>query len=117
MLEDFSSNGKGKRTETDFLRGAPSYTYIRDPVWRLCHRLISYSISVRGHAPEKATLRREMVALVIRRSFIGPSCSHLVWVSDDIKNDTSLWPVAPGPERQQDYCTVPPKALRKLCSR
>ncbi|GJY09670.1 hypothetical protein Tco_0377855 [Tanacetum coccineum] len=101
----------------DFLRGASSYTYIRDLVWRLCHRLISYNISVRGHAPEKATLRREMVALVIRRSFIGPSCSHLVWVSDDIKNDTSLWPVAPGPERQQDYCTVPPKALRKLCSR
>ncbi|GJT03144.1 hypothetical protein Tco_0824313 [Tanacetum coccineum] len=37
----------------DFLRGAPSYTYIRDPVWRLCHRLISYSISGRGQAPEK----------------------------------------------------------------
>nr|GEZ79364.1 hypothetical protein [Tanacetum cinerariifolium]GEZ88897.1 hypothetical protein [Tanacetum cinerariifolium] len=32
----------------DFLRGAPSYTYIRDPVRRLCHWLISYSISQRG---------------------------------------------------------------------
>ncbi|GJW67559.1 hypothetical protein Tco_0121983, partial [Tanacetum coccineum] len=40
----------------DFLRGAPSYTYIRDPVRRLCHRLISYSISGRGHAPEKVTV-------------------------------------------------------------
>ncbi|GKE29171.1 hypothetical protein Tco_1444555 [Tanacetum coccineum] len=39
----------------DFLRGAPSYTYIRDPVRRLCHRLISYSISGRGQAPEKVT--------------------------------------------------------------
>ncbi|GKE70433.1 hypothetical protein Tco_1528505 [Tanacetum coccineum] len=39
----------------DFLRGAPSYTYIRDPVQRLCHRLISYSISRRGHALEKVT--------------------------------------------------------------
>nr|GFC50908.1 hypothetical protein [Tanacetum cinerariifolium] len=39
----------------DFLRGAPSYTYIRDSVRRLCHRLISYSISRRGHAPEKVT--------------------------------------------------------------
>ncbi|GKF47677.1 hypothetical protein Tco_0137479, partial [Tanacetum coccineum] len=39
----------------DFLRGAPSYTYIRDSVWRLCHRLISYSISRRGQAPEKVT--------------------------------------------------------------
>nr|GEY87157.1 hypothetical protein [Tanacetum cinerariifolium] len=40
-------------TEDGF--GAPSYTYIRDPVWRLCHRLISYSISGRGQAPEKVT--------------------------------------------------------------
>ncbi|GJX39287.1 hypothetical protein Tco_0252590 [Tanacetum coccineum] len=39
----------------DFLRGAPSYTYIKDPVWRLCHRLISYNISGRRQAPEKVT--------------------------------------------------------------
>nr|GEX21673.1 hypothetical protein [Tanacetum cinerariifolium] len=39
----------------DFLRGAPSYTYIRDLVRRLCHRLISYSILRRGQAPEKVT--------------------------------------------------------------
>ncbi|GKC51133.1 hypothetical protein Tco_1073878 [Tanacetum coccineum] len=39
----------------DFLRDAPSYTYIRDPVWRLCHRLISYIISGRGQAPKKVT--------------------------------------------------------------
>ncbi|GJV79387.1 ribonuclease H-like domain-containing protein [Tanacetum coccineum] len=37
----------------DFLRGAPCYTYIIDPVRRLCHRLISYNISGRGHAPKK----------------------------------------------------------------
>nr|GEY00899.1 hypothetical protein [Tanacetum cinerariifolium] len=39
----------------DFLRGAPSYTNIRDPVRRLCHKLISYNISRRGHAPVKVT--------------------------------------------------------------
>ncbi|GKB74535.1 hypothetical protein Tco_0935947 [Tanacetum coccineum] len=39
----------------DFLRGSPSYTYIKDLVRRLCHRLISYSISRRGQAPEKVT--------------------------------------------------------------
>ncbi|GJW08705.1 hypothetical protein Tco_1571128 [Tanacetum coccineum] len=39
----------------EFLRFAPSYTYIRDPVQRLCHRLISYNISRRGQAPEKVT--------------------------------------------------------------
>ncbi|GKB23264.1 hypothetical protein Tco_0862665 [Tanacetum coccineum] len=37
----------------NFLRGAPSYTYIRGPVRRLCHELISYIISRRGQAPEK----------------------------------------------------------------
>nr|GEY10152.1 hypothetical protein [Tanacetum cinerariifolium] len=39
----------------DFMRGAPSYTYIKDPVQRLCQRLISYNISGRGQAPEKMT--------------------------------------------------------------
>ncbi|GKC94442.1 hypothetical protein Tco_1159884, partial [Tanacetum coccineum] len=39
----------------DFLRGAPSYTYIRDLIRRLFHRLISYNIFRRGHAPEKVT--------------------------------------------------------------
>ncbi|GJR34802.1 hypothetical protein Tco_1210486, partial [Tanacetum coccineum] len=39
----------------DFLRGTPSHTYIRDPVRRLCHRLISYNIFGRGQAHEKVT--------------------------------------------------------------
>ncbi|GJW42937.1 hypothetical protein Tco_0071736 [Tanacetum coccineum] len=39
----------------EFLRGAPSYTYIRDPVRRLCHRLILYNISGRGQAPKNVT--------------------------------------------------------------
>ncbi|GJY95523.1 hypothetical protein Tco_0511884 [Tanacetum coccineum] len=43
------SSGRG------FFRGAPSYTYIRDPVRRLCHKLISYIIFGRGQAPKKVT--------------------------------------------------------------
>ncbi|GKF30104.1 hypothetical protein Tco_0096446 [Tanacetum coccineum] len=39
----------------DFLRGAPSYTYIRDLVQRLCYRLISYNIFGRGQTPKKVT--------------------------------------------------------------
>ncbi|GKF21401.1 hypothetical protein Tco_0070039, partial [Tanacetum coccineum] len=39
----------------DFLRAAPSYTYIKDPLRRLCHMLISYNISGRGQAPKKVT--------------------------------------------------------------
>nr|GEU32135.1 hypothetical protein [Tanacetum cinerariifolium] len=39
----------------DFLGTAPSYVLIRDPVRRLCHRMIAYSISGRVQAPEKVT--------------------------------------------------------------
>ncbi|GKB52135.1 hypothetical protein Tco_0902888 [Tanacetum coccineum] len=42
-------------SDRDFLRSALSYTYIKDPVRRLCHRLISYNISGRGQAPKKVT--------------------------------------------------------------
>ncbi|GJX16353.1 hypothetical protein Tco_0217185, partial [Tanacetum coccineum] len=37
----------------DFLGPAPSYVLIRDPVRRLCHRMIAYSIYGRGQAPKK----------------------------------------------------------------
>ncbi|GKC93355.1 hypothetical protein Tco_1158797, partial [Tanacetum coccineum] len=39
----------------DFLGPAPSYVLIRDPVRRLCHRMIAYNISSRGQAPKKVT--------------------------------------------------------------
>ncbi|GKE67311.1 hypothetical protein Tco_1521472, partial [Tanacetum coccineum] len=42
-------------SDRDFLGPAPSYVLIRDPVRRLCHRMIAYSISNRGQAPEKVT--------------------------------------------------------------
>ncbi|GKD18068.1 hypothetical protein Tco_1207226 [Tanacetum coccineum] len=38
----------------DFLSTTPSYTLIRDPILRLCHRLIACSIAERIQAPEKA---------------------------------------------------------------
>ncbi|GKB53558.1 hypothetical protein Tco_0904311 [Tanacetum coccineum] len=40
----------------DFLGTAPSYTLIRDPILRLCHRLIPCSIAGRSQAPEKVTV-------------------------------------------------------------
>ncbi|GJR52385.1 hypothetical protein Tco_1402906 [Tanacetum coccineum] len=42
-------------SDRDFLGPAPSYVLIRDPVRRLCHMMISYSISGLGQAPEKVT--------------------------------------------------------------
>ncbi|GJX34381.1 hypothetical protein Tco_0245938, partial [Tanacetum coccineum] len=41
-------------SDGDFLGPVPSYTSIRDPLRRLCHRLIAFNISRRGQAPEKA---------------------------------------------------------------
>ncbi|GJW35548.1 hypothetical protein Tco_0058468 [Tanacetum coccineum] len=43
-----SSNG-------DFLTIIPSYTLIREPLRRLCHRLIAFTIAGRGQAPKKVT--------------------------------------------------------------
>ncbi|GKA49745.1 hypothetical protein Tco_0742818 [Tanacetum coccineum] len=42
-------------SDRDFLGHTPSYVLIRDPVRRLCHMMIAYSISGRGQAPEKVT--------------------------------------------------------------
>ncbi|GJR10291.1 hypothetical protein Tco_0792943 [Tanacetum coccineum] len=42
-------------SDGDFLGVSPSYTLIRDPLKRLCHRLRSFSISGRAQAPEKVT--------------------------------------------------------------
>ncbi|GKC60309.1 hypothetical protein Tco_1087907 [Tanacetum coccineum] len=41
--------------DRDFLGPATSYVLIRDPVRRLCHRMITYIISSRGQALEKVT--------------------------------------------------------------
>ncbi|GJT25804.1 hypothetical protein Tco_0895741 [Tanacetum coccineum] len=40
----------------DFLGTTPSYTVIRDPILRLCHRLIACSIAGRSQAPKKVTV-------------------------------------------------------------
>ncbi|GKF15015.1 hypothetical protein Tco_0056477, partial [Tanacetum coccineum] len=42
-------------SDRDFLGAAPSYVHIKDPVRRLCHRMIAYSISGRGQEAEKVT--------------------------------------------------------------
>nr|GEU69054.1 hypothetical protein [Tanacetum cinerariifolium] len=37
----------------DFLTTVPSYTHIKEPLRRLCHRLMVFSIAERGEAPKK----------------------------------------------------------------
>ncbi|GJW71185.1 hypothetical protein Tco_0128102 [Tanacetum coccineum] len=43
-------------TDGDFLGPPPSYTLIRDPVLRLCHRMMAHSIAGRSQASEKVTV-------------------------------------------------------------
>ncbi|GKC73695.1 hypothetical protein Tco_1119578 [Tanacetum coccineum] len=43
-------------TDGDFLGPPPSYTLIRDPMLRLCHRMMAHSIAGRSQAPEKVTV-------------------------------------------------------------
>ncbi|GKD51881.1 hypothetical protein Tco_1280857 [Tanacetum coccineum] len=110
---DFSDYWVEISSGRDFLRGAPSYTYIRDSVRRLCHR----------HAKG----RKSGVGL-FRGHFIGRLAHHFGLVSDDGLRGLSImtrelpmidmgrlvklnicmeigddwaW-VAPGPERQPD---------------
>ncbi|GJS07701.1 hypothetical protein Tco_0364497 [Tanacetum coccineum] len=64
----------------DFLSTAPYYTAIRDPILRMCHRLIACSIAGRSQAPEKI-------------------CVEI--------DDTWAW-VALGPERQPDAAVGAP---------
>ncbi|GKA01598.1 hypothetical protein Tco_0674263, partial [Tanacetum coccineum] len=119
----------------DFLRGSPSYTYIRDPVRRLCHRLILYSISRRGQASKKHTKGRKSGARLSGGHFIRRLAHHFSLVSDDglrglsviarelplidmgelVKlnicretGDDWAW-VAPRPERQQVAAAGAPK--------
>ncbi|GKE25956.1 reverse transcriptase domain-containing protein, partial [Tanacetum coccineum] len=79
-------------SDRDFLRPAPSYVFIRDPVRRLCHRMIAYSISGRGQAPEKYLFRhaegKKSEARLSGGYFIGHLAAHFRLV-------------APGPKRQQ----------------
>ncbi|GKB53380.1 hypothetical protein Tco_0904133 [Tanacetum coccineum] len=71
--------------ETAGFRAPPSYTYIRDPMLRLCHRLIACSIARRSQAPKKETV----TDLFYLRG---------VDIFEEL-DDTWAW-VAPGPERQ-----------------
>ncbi|GJT28536.1 hypothetical protein Tco_0908811 [Tanacetum coccineum] len=81
-------------TDGDFLGPPPSYTLIRDPVLRLCHRMMAHNIVGRSQviAPELPMIdMAELVRLHI--------CVQL--------DDTWAW-VAMGPERQPDAAAGAP---------
>ncbi|GJR58787.1 hypothetical protein Tco_1500949 [Tanacetum coccineum] len=65
-------------SDRDFLGPAPSYVHIRDPVRRLCHRMIACSISGRGQGR-----RRKSRARLFRGHFIGRLAAHFGLISDE----------------------------------
>ncbi|GJT47956.1 hypothetical protein Tco_0974113 [Tanacetum coccineum] len=123
----------------DFLRGAPSYTYIRDPVRRLCHSIDQGVANVPYLLAEylfRHVEGRKSGARLSGGHFIGRLAHHFGLVSDDglrglsvvtheiplidmgelVKlnickeiEDDWAW-VAPGPERQQVVADGAPEA-------
>ncbi|GKE97424.1 hypothetical protein Tco_0020775, partial [Tanacetum coccineum] len=56
LMEHRDAQGVGISSAGDFLGTVTSYTAIRDPILRLCDRLISCSIAGRSQAPKKVTV-------------------------------------------------------------
>ncbi|GKB48849.1 hypothetical protein Tco_0899602 [Tanacetum coccineum] len=94
-------NSEEEMTEAgDFLWPTPSYVHIRDPVRRLCHRMITCSISGRGQGVKKG---RKSGARLSVGHFIRCLAAHFVLVSDEGLTGLSIIAQElPGPKRQQD---------------
>ncbi|GJX28882.1 hypothetical protein Tco_0236961 [Tanacetum coccineum] len=73
-------------SDRDFLGPASFYVFIQDPVRRLCHRMITCSISSWGQAPKKYLFRhaerRKSGARLSVGHFIGRLAAHFRLVSD-----------------------------------
>ncbi|GJW18603.1 hypothetical protein Tco_0026039 [Tanacetum coccineum] len=90
----------------DFLGTTSSYTSIRGPMLRLCHRLITYNIVGSSQAPEKVFEGLTM----IMRDLPVIDMAELVRLQICVElDDTWAW-VAPGPERQQVAAAGTPEA-------
>nr|GEV06054.1 hypothetical protein [Tanacetum cinerariifolium] len=118
-------------SDMDFLRPTPSYVFIYDPVRRLCHMMISCSISSGGRNLRRHAEGRKSRARLSGGHFIGCLAAHFGLVSDQglrglsmvthklplielhalgrlnscvRVGDTWAW-VAPGPKRLLDATT------------
>ncbi|GKF24724.1 hypothetical protein Tco_0077046, partial [Tanacetum coccineum] len=111
---EMQTAGFGISSAGDFLGTAPSYTAIRDPILRLCHRLIACSIAGRSQAPKKVTVTDlfylrgmyvgsvnipYLLARYLRLSIAGRKSR--VHISGGQFVARLAW-VAMGPERQSD---------------
>ncbi|GJS95687.1 hypothetical protein Tco_0802655, partial [Tanacetum coccineum] len=104
----------------DFLGTPPSYTLIRDPMPRLCHRLIACSIAGRSQAPEKETMTDlfnlrgmnvdsvNVPYLLVRYLRLFASGRKQEDMISGELDDTWVW-VAPSLERQPDVAAGSPE--------
>ncbi|GKC26846.1 ribonuclease H-like domain, reverse transcriptase, RNA-dependent DNA polymerase [Tanacetum coccineum] len=122
----------------DFLGTTPSYTAIRDPILRLCHRLIACSIAGRSQAPEKVTVTdlfylrgmdidsvnvpyllarylrlfavgRKSGAHISGGQFVARLAEHFGLLTVEILGGLTTWAwVSIRPERQPDAAAGPP---------
>ncbi|GJR04775.1 RNA-directed DNA polymerase, eukaryota, reverse transcriptase zinc-binding domain protein [Tanacetum coccineum] len=91
----------------DFLSIVPSYTLIREPLRRLCHKLIALSIVEKGQAPKKG-------ARMSKGHFIACLGVHFGVITEE-SLQTLIVEVALGPQRQQAVvgaAHIDPKAFQ-----
>nr|GEZ01827.1 hypothetical protein [Tanacetum cinerariifolium] len=69
-------------SDMDFLGSAPSYVFIRDPVRRLCHKMIACSISGRRSHLRRHAEGRKSGSRLSGGHFIGRLAAHFRLVSD-----------------------------------
>ncbi|GJU43824.1 hypothetical protein Tco_1201090 [Tanacetum coccineum] len=79
-------------SDGDFFSMVPSYTSIRDPLRRLCHRLIAFSIFGKGE---------EVGASMFGGYFVARLAEHFRLITEESLRGLIVAWVAPGPERQQ----------------
>ncbi|GKD71837.1 hypothetical protein Tco_1325927, partial [Tanacetum coccineum] len=106
-------DGRDILTGGDFLGPPPSYTLIKDPVLRLCHRMMAHSIAGRSQTPEKVTVTdlfylRGMDVGSVNIPYLLARYLRRVRLQICVQlDDTWAW-VAMGPERQPDAAAGTP---------
>ncbi|GJU25627.1 hypothetical protein Tco_1164248 [Tanacetum coccineum] len=91
----------GRRWNPSVLLGPPSsYTLIRDPVLRLCHRMMAHSIAGRSQAHEKEVCCWEEEWGAYFWWIVCGTIGLAFWITDC--GDSGRLTVAIGPERQPD---------------
>ncbi|GJW61424.1 hypothetical protein Tco_0110759 [Tanacetum coccineum] len=101
---DLSAYWREISSKGDLLGTPPSYTLIRDPMMRLCHRLIACSIAGRSQAPKKG-------AMIPGGQFVARLAQHFgLLTKERLQGLTVIAWVALRPERQPDAAAGAPKA-------